>query len=204
MNIKLVIDTETTGLTEKDRIIEIAVLELDNMIPTGKFFHSYINPGEEIQIIENTNIHGISIEMLETAPTFKKIKDELLSFIAKHTLVAHNAEFDIFFLNKELNIIGEASLTNPVIDTLIMAREQFPRMSNNLSTLCKRFKIALGNRQNQHSALLDSHLLAKVYYFLSIHEPNFDFRKTVKPKNLEEEIFSAENPFPYRLHRINS
>ena len=173
---EVLLDTETTGLSSvKDKIIEIACIEIDDHIPTGEKFHFFLNP--EMEISQGAyETHGITREFLDDKPKFKDIAKEFQEFINEKKLIIHNADFDLAFLNKELKeaelqVISKAN----VIDTLNVAREKFPGAQNSLDALCKRFKIDNSRRQ-KHSALLDCELLAKVYIELfEKKEPSLQF-----------------------------
>ena len=173
---EVLLDTETTGLSSvKDKIIEIACIEIDDHIPTGEKFHVFLNP--EMEISQGAyETHGITREFLNDKPKFKDIAKEFQEFINEKKLIIHNADFDLAFLNKELKeaelqVISKAN----VIDTLNVAREKFPGAQNSLDALCKRFKIDNSRRQ-KHSALLDCELLAKVYIELfEKKEPSLQF-----------------------------
>lgn len=162
---EIVFDTETTGLSPRDgdRIIEIGAVELINRFPTGKTFHVFVNPeGKEVHP-DALNVHGISNEFLEDKPSFKEILPDFRDFFAEGSLVAHNASFDMEFINAELTRLGN-DLFDPgrVIDTLLIARRKFPGQRNSLDALCSRFNIDNSHRE-KHGALLDSELLAEVY-----------------------------------------
>ena len=173
---EVLLDTETTGLSSvSDKIIEIACIEIEDHIPTGKKFHVFINP--EMEISQGAyDTHGISKEYLKDKPKFNEIASDFIDFIKDKKLVIHNAEFDMAFLNKELKDSGFDKLSNEfVVDTLNIAREKFPGAQNSLDALCKRFRIDNSRRQ-KHSALLDCELLAKVYIeLLEKKEPSFEF-----------------------------
>ena len=161
---EIVLDTETTGLDVKEghRLIEIGACEMINHVLTNKTFHVYINPEREIDI-DAANIHGISNEDLIEKPKFSEICDEFLDFIGNSTLVIHNADFDISFINNELNLSGKNfEIRNPIIDTLKLAKKKFPGSLVNLDSLCKRFDISLNSRKF-HGALIDAVLLSDVY-----------------------------------------
>lgn len=160
---EIIFDTETTGLNcEQERIVEIGCVELIHRELTGNTFHYYINPEKEISP-EVVKIHGITNEKVKDAPLFKDIAEEFLTFIEGATLVAHNAVFDMGFINSELQRMGKDPLdTVLVIDTLKLTRQKFPRQKNTLDALCQRYKIDLSARE-LHGALLDSQLLAEVY-----------------------------------------
>ena len=187
---EVLLDTETTGLSSvSDKIIEIACIEIDDHIPTGKNFHFFLNP--EMEISQGAyDTHGISREFLVDKPKFKDVADDFLKFIENKKLVIHNAEFDMAFLNKELKEAGKSAIkADLIIDTLNIAREKFPGAQNSLDALCKRFKIDNSRRQ-KHSALLDCELLAKVYIeLLEKKEPTFQFDMQVD----EDEITNVKN-----------
>lgn len=163
---EIVLDTETTGLDPRQghRLIEIACIELEDMLPTGKHFHRYIHPDRDIEA-DAEKIHGISITMLADKPRFHEaiVVEEFLEFIGDSVVIAHNAKFDASFINHELGLCGREVLAEERwIDTLGLAQKRFPGMYNSLDALCKRFKISLEGRE-KHGALIDSHLLAAVY-----------------------------------------
>ena len=160
---EIVLDTETTGLSVKEghRLVEIGCVELNNLIPTKKRFHCYINP--ERKVSEKAfKIHGYTDEFLSKEKKFKEIVEEFLEFIKDKRLIIHNAEFDLAHLNNELKILGKEKLNNEVVDTLALARDKFPGSSINLDALCKRFRIDNSKRE-KHTALIDCELLSKVY-----------------------------------------
>ena len=173
---EILLDTETTGLSSvKDKIIEIACIEIDDHIPTGEKFHVFLNP--EMEISQGAyETHGITREFLDDKPKFKDIAKKFKEFINEKKLIIHNADFDLAFLNKELKEAGLSIIPGAnVIDTLNVAREKFPGAQNSLDALCKRFKIDNSRRQ-KHSALLDCELLAKVYIELfEKKEPSLQF-----------------------------
>lgn len=164
MSREIVLDTETTGMDPADghRIIEIGCVELFNHLPTGKTWHHYINPEREVDA-GAVAVHGIKTEFLKDKPTFGELVGDFLDFIGEATLVIHNAEFDVKFLNAELKTFGFPSIRlADVIDTLLMARKKYPGSPANLDALCRRFNIDLSGRE-LHGALLDAQLLASVY-----------------------------------------
>ena len=171
---EIVFDTETTGLDpfSGDRIVEIGAVELINHIPTGKEYHQYINPMRSMSE-EVVKVHGLTEEFLSDKPTFEEICDDFLAFIGSDSmLVAHNAPFDMKFLNCQLRELNKPTIDDSrVIDTVIIARKKFPGSRVNLDELCRRFSIDLSKR-TVHGALLDSQLLADVYLeLLGGHEP---------------------------------
>lgn len=161
---EIVFDTETTGLDSRaDRVIEIGGVELVNRFPTGRTFHQYINPQGRQVHPEALAIHGISDAQLADKPTFPQIVDSFLEFIDGATLVAHNATFDVAFINAELARLAQPAVTvDRVIDTLAIAKRKHPMGPNSLDALCRRYGVDNG-RRTKHGALLDSELLAEVY-----------------------------------------
>ena len=160
---QVVLDTETTGLrpSEGHRVIEIAAIEIIDYLPTGKNYQQYINPQRDVPET-SFKVHGLSYEFLKDKPLFEQIVNEFLEFVGKDPIIAHNVDFDIGFLNYELNACGKDSLKNEKIDTVSIAREKFPGQSVSLDALCKRF--AIDNKQREkHSATIDTELLARVY-----------------------------------------
>jgi DNA polymerase-3 subunit epsilon len=164
---QVVLDTETTGLSTKGghRIIEIGCLELVDRRLTGREFHRFLNPDRDID--EGAQrVHGISRADLETAPRFKEIVEEFLTFISEAELIIHNAQFDVGFLEHELKLMKHRqrliSDHATVLDTLMMAREMHPGQRNSLDALCKRYEVD-ATKRDVHGALIDSELLANVY-----------------------------------------
>lgn len=161
---EIVLDTETTGLNPQEghRIVEIGCVELVNHIPSGKFFHTYINPERDVPK-ESTAITGLTYEFLKDHKVFSQVVEEFLTFIGNDKLVIHNAAFDLKFLNSELKTLNKLPLDSHLVtDTLLLARRKFPGSPASLDALCKRFEIDLSKRE-KHGALLDSYLLADVY-----------------------------------------
>lgn len=161
---EIIFDTETTGLhKESDRVIEIGCVEMVDRYLTGKTFHVYLNPQGVIIPDEVVAVHGLTNERLKDEPKFEEIADDFLAFIEGATLVAHNANFDLGFLNAELGRINKPLISvDRIIDTLAMARRKYPMGPNSLDALCKRFGID-NSRRTLHGALLDSEILADVY-----------------------------------------
>jgi DNA polymerase III subunit epsilon len=161
---EIVFDTETTGLDPNggDRLIELGCVEIVNRIPTGREFHRYMNPERDISA-EAIAVHGLTVEFLKDKPLFRDIADEFLSFIGDAPLVAHNATFDLNFINAELGRVPRPLLPAArIIDTLALSRRRHPAGPHSLDALCKRYGIDLSQR-TKHGALLDSMLLAGVY-----------------------------------------
>lgn len=162
---EIIFDTETTGLShiKGDRVLEIGAIEMVNKFPTGNFYHQFINTDGFPIHPDAERIHGISAEFLKDKPIFAAIADEFLEFFKGAKLVAHNASFDMGFINSELKRIGKPGFSNDVvIDTLAIAKRKHPMGPNSLDALCKRYGID-NSRREKHGALLDSELLAEVY-----------------------------------------
>jgi DNA polymerase III subunit epsilon len=161
---EIVFDTETTGLDplQGDRLVEIGCIEMVNRFPTGKVFHCYFNPQRDMP--ESAfRIHGLSGEFLKDKSLFADKVDELIGFLGDAQLVAHNAMFDLGFLNAELERAGRAAVNRErMVDTLVIARRKHPGGSNRLDDLCVRYAID-NSRRTKHGALLDAELLAEVY-----------------------------------------
>ena len=174
---EIFLDTETTGLSFRDghKVVEIACIETEDLIATGKVFHKLINPKRNVPD-EAFKIHGFS--------------QEFLSFIKDKKIIIHNASFDLAFLDGELGSIQKEKINKKlVIDSLEVARNKFPGTSNSLDALCKRFNIDL-SRRTKHNALLDCELLREVYInLLDVKEPKFDLSNNVQTLNIN----SAKN-----------
>jgi DNA polymerase-3 subunit epsilon len=161
---EIVFDTETTGLdpVQGHRLVEIGCVELLNRFPTGRVFHRYCNPERDMPV-EAFNVHGLSGEFLRDKPFFHEICDELVEFIGDSPLVAHNANFDLGFLNAEFERCKRALIGRErLVDTLLLARRRHPAGPNGLDHLCQRYGVD-NSRRTKHGALLDAELLAEVY-----------------------------------------
>jgi DNA polymerase-3 subunit epsilon len=161
---EIVLDTETTGLDPAigHRVVEIGCIELINHVPSGSAFHRYLNPERDIPA-DAEAVHGLSAAFLADKPVFSSLADDLLGFIGNSPIIAHNAGFDIGFLNAELRRAGRSPLaTERTIDTVVLARRKFPGAQASLDALCRRFSIDLSER-GKHGALIDARLLARVY-----------------------------------------
>ncbi|ULR44135.1 DNA polymerase III subunit epsilon [Rhizobium sp. K102] len=161
---EIIFDTETTGLDNRmDRIIEIGGIELFNHFPTGNTLHIYINPGDQKVHPDALAVHGITDEFLKDKKAFAEIAEEILAFFGDAKWIAHNATFDMGFINAEFARIGlPPILPERVVDTLSMARRKHPMGPNSLDALCRRYGVDNSHRA-KHGALLDSELLAEVY-----------------------------------------
>lgn len=179
-------DTETTGLDPKDgdRIIEIGCVEIIDRKITGNTFREIINP-ERKNSAESINITGLTDEILKDKPFFREIADKFLEFIGDSQLIAHNANFDINFINYELSLIDKEPLKNNVIDSLNLAKIRFPGKKNNLDVLCERFNID-NSARDKHGALLDAELLAEVYLHLTQEEQSQFFKENVESQQVIE------------------
>lgn len=161
---EIIFDTETTGLESKaDRIIEIGGIELINHFPTGRTIHIYINPEDRKVHPDALAVHGITDEFLRDKPKFGDVVQDIREFFEGARWVAHNATFDMGFINAEFARLGiEPVSPELVTDTLSMARRKHPMGPNSLDALCRRYGVDNSHR-DKHGALLDSELLAEVY-----------------------------------------
>ena len=188
---EIVFDTETTGFNydSGDRMIEIGAVELINHLPTGRIYHQYINPEREVPE-EVVKVHGLTYDFLKNYPKFAEVAQDFIDFVGDDgILVAHNASFDINFINYELKHKGFKVFTwDKVVDTLEIARNKFPGSRNNLDALCKKFNIDNSTR-TKHGALLDAELLAKVYLeLLGGAEPSMELRHKETVQNAVQEF----------------
>jgi DNA polymerase III subunit epsilon len=163
---EIVLDTETTGFEPSagHRLVEIACLEIEDFVPTGRSFHAYIDPCRDMPV-EAERVHGLSGAFLRGKPRFEhpEVVEAFLDFVEDAPIVAHNAGFDRAFVNWELGLCNREHLhEHRWVDTLALAKHRFPGMHNSLDALCKRFKISLSERE-KHGALIDAKLLAAVY-----------------------------------------
>ena len=203
---EVILDTETTGLSIKDdhRIIEIACIETQNLIPTKNFFYKLINPEREISE-DAIKIHGYTNERLKGEPKFKDVAKDLIEFIKNKKLIIHNAPFDIGFLNHELKKINMSLIDGKknIVDTLEIARSKYPGSSNSLDNLCKKFNIDLSKR-SKHNALLDCELLRKVYINLvGEKEPTLVFQDSNDFNNFSEDKKNKNNKYSKTIVKIS-
>ncbi|NTU76627.1 MAG: DNA polymerase III subunit epsilon [Alphaproteobacteria bacterium] len=197
---EIVLDTETTGLNplQGDRIVEIGAVEINNLMPTGRVYHAYINPERDMPV-EASRVHGLTDEFLVGKPLFSEVVSSFLEFIADSALIIHNASFDMGFLNAELTRVGFPFLpASRAVDTLMLARRRFPGAPASLDALCKRFAIDASNRQ-LHGALLDARLLAEVYLELrGGRQPGLSMETVVEARETQGEAttrtFRAPRP----------
>ena len=207
---EIVLDTETTGLSPDngDRIVEIGCVELINHVPTSNTYQVYLNPEKDMDPGAE-KVHGLTNEFLLDKPKFKEIADSFLDFIGDSNLIAHNADFDINFLNSELVRAKKDKINNDrVVDTLKIARSKFPGARNSLDALCKRFFVDNSNR-SLHGALLDSELLAEVYLELvGGKEPDLELstntiKKDNNSQNKTSNISARKNKLKSRITNID-
>ncbi len=198
---KIFFDVETTGTSVRDghKIIEIGCVETINFKKTGRTFQVHLNPEREIDI-EATRVHGKTFEMLKNEPIFEEVADDFLNFIEDAELIAHNANFDTNFINYELSQVKKNTLTNEIIDSLMVARKYFPGQPASLDALCKKFNIDNSGRVF-HGALLDAELLCDMFVEMItfLEEQNslngkFDYK--IKKQTLE--AITRKANFAYR------
>ena len=174
---EIFLDTETTGLSHRngDKIVEIACIETEDLVPTNNIFHKLINPLRDVPE-EAFKIHGFSSEFLKSKETFDKVADKFVKFIQDKKLIIHNASFDVGFINNELRLLKKEEIKKEnVIDSLELARGKYPGSSNSLDALCRKFSIDI-SRRTKHNALLDCELLREVYInLLDVKEPRLIF-----------------------------
>jgi len=198
---EVILDTETTGLNPSagDRIVEIGCIELVNHVSTGKSYHQYVNP-ERPMPEEAFKIHGLSDEFLSKFPVMSEVVDEFLLFIGESPLVIHNAEFDIRFINSELERLNKPTFkVAEAIDTVKLARKKFPGASVSLDALCRRFNVDNSSR-SLHGALLDADLLASVYLELvGGRQPDFDLTRNKAIKRSVGQKENNRNPRVFKL-----
>ncbi len=213
---EVVLDTETTGLNPAtgDRIVEIGCVELVNHLPTGQSYHQYINPQRPMPD-EAFRVHGLSDDFLADQPAMADVMADFIAFIGDAPLIIHNADFDMRFINSELNLLGQVQLKmTRAVDTVRMAREKFPGAPASLDALCKRFCIDNSSR-SLHGALLDAQLLAEVYLeLIGGRQPDFELaaeragapvaaqdatRRDPRPHAASEEELAAHKAFVDQL-----
>lgn len=193
---QIVLDTETTGLSFNTghRIIEIGCVEIiDGSMTDSGIFHCYINPGRSVPA-ESVAVHGITLDMLKNQPKFAMIAKQFLDYVANAEIIAHNASFDIGFLNGELLLSGFTCLSNAVIDTLSLAKKLFPGSPASLDALCQRFGVNIKERRRKHGALVDAKLLASIYLQMtSGSQTDLEFRPSTK---FEQKVVQSSNSKP--------
>jgi DNA polymerase-3 subunit epsilon len=211
---EIIFDTETTGLDplQGHRLVEIGCVELVNRFPSGRTFHRYLNPERDMPA-EAFAIHGLSADFLKDHPLFAAVVEEFLEFVGDAPLIAHNAFFDLGFINAELGRVSRAQLRRDrIVDTLMLARRKFPGGPNKLDDLCARFSID-NSRRTKHGALLDAEILAEVYLeLIGARQAQFVLAQTaarrgagtspnaarIRPEPLPARLFDAE----FEQHRV--
>ena len=201
---EIVLDTETTGLDplDGDRLVEIGCIELVNRFPTGRIFHGHFNPERDMPE-QAAKIHGLTIDFLKDQPLFGHRVEELVNFLGDAQLVAHNAMFDLAFLNVELQRVGQPAVNRErMIDTLLIARRKHPGAANRLDDLCARYAID-NSRRTKHGALLDAELLAEVYVeLIGARQAQLVLSQSTTPLHAGGEIIVLRErpaPLPPRL-----
>ncbi len=195
---EIVLDTETTGLDPATghRLVEIAGIELVNFIPTGRHYHTYINPNRDMPE-DAFRVHGLSAEFLSGHRLFDGVVDEFLVFVEGAKLVIHNAEFDMRFINHELKRHARPALSmDDVIDTLALARRRHPGQSNSLDALCQRYRID-NSKRVKHGALVDAEILAEVYAeLLGGRQTSLGLNPTIVSIRREDRMETRQRPVP--------
>ncbi len=207
---EIVFDTETTGVdpNKGDRIVEIGCVEILDHLPTGKTYHCYINPQRDMPA-EAFAVHGLSAEFLSDKPVFALVADDFRAFIGDAPLVAHNAQFDVNFINAEFARLGVPALDpGRIVDTLVIARRKHPGANNSLDGLCSRYGID-NSRRTKHGALMDAEILAEVYLELrggrqtgldlSVAEVSPRARTVMQTSASEMELLVRSAPLPSLL-----
>ena len=191
---EIFLDTETTGLSYRDnhRIVEIACIETEDLIPTKNIFHKLINPDRDVPE-EAVKIHGFTTSFLKDKEPFHQISNKFVEFIKDKKIIIHNASFDLGFLNHELRLINKEEIKKDnIIDSLEIARSKYPGSSNSLDALCRRFGIDL-SRRLKHNALLDCELLREVYInLLDAKEPKFNLSSVHNKTHTSIEDYNKE------------
>ena len=200
---EIVLDTETTGLdiNNGDRIVEIGVIELENHLQTGNYFHYYLNPEKESDL-QALKIHGLNSEFLKDKPRFIDIADQFIDFVSDSKIVIHNAPFDLGFINSELMKCNKDELDNIIIDTLLLAKKMFAGQSVSLDSLCRKFNIDITDRKI-HGALKDAKLLAHVYLeLIGGKQTKLDFTNELNITNLDKEHLILNINSLYKNNKI--
>lgn len=195
---QVVLDTETTGIGDGHRIIEIGCVEVIGRKLTGRHYHQYVNPEREVDP-EAMEVHGITDEFLADKPVFSQIANDFLDFIKGAELVIHNAPFDVGFMDMEFGKLAGFPATSEVcgvLDTLTLARKMYPGQRNSLDALCRRLGIDNSHR-DLHGALLDSEILADVYLLMTGGQTALSLANeessSEKDKNLKVEVLVDES-----------
>ena len=202
---EIVLDTETTGLDHDkgDRVVEIGMIELDNHVPTGDYFHYYLNPEKESGL-EALRVHGLTTEFLKDKPKFVDISDEFINYISDSKVIIHNAPFDLGFINSELRKCDKDELKDDsILDTFLLAKKKFVGQSVSLDSLCRKFNIDISDREI-HGALKDAKLLAYVYLeLIGGKQTRLEFRDetNVTALNYEELVSNISDLYKHKEKR---
>jgi len=202
---EIVLDTETTGLSPADghRLLEIGAVEIVHQAPTGRVFHHLINPERDVPE-DAVRVHGHTAEALKDKPVFAALVEDFLAFVGEAPLVIHNAEFDLRFLNAELDRLGRETIgADRVIDTLALARKKHPGQQNSLDALCDRYRIDRSKRV-KHGALLDAEILVEIYSELTggrQRSLSFDDRREFGAVAIAQ-VSRRLDPRPPRIARV--
>jgi DNA polymerase III subunit epsilon len=203
---EIVFDTETTGIdpAQGHRVVEIGAVELFNRMPTGKTYHVYLNPERDMPK-EAEAVHGLSSVFLKDKPLFATQVEAFLAFVGEATLVAHNASFDMNFINAELGYCERLAIPQDrVVDTLVLARRSHPMGPNSLDALCKRYGVD-NSRRTKHGALLDAELLADVYLeMMGGKQTSFGLEAAAKSPRANLSLVSGANVIGARLRPLHA
>lgn len=190
---EIVLDTETTGLDPLvgHRVIEIGCVELINHIATGNTYQTYLDPERDVPA-EAAAVSGLTTEFVKGKPKFSECVDAFLEFVGDSPIIAHNAGFDLGFINSELMLVGREKISSDrTIDTVVLARRKFPGAPASLDALCRRFGIDLSGRV-KHGALLDAQLLSQVYLELvGGREPGLLLNNNAAATQREENVLDV-------------
>ena len=189
---QVVLDTETTGIGEGHKIIEIGCIELVDRKFTGRQYHQYVNP-QRLVDPEAMEVHGITDEFLQDKPLFANIANDFIDFISGGQLVIHNAPFDVGFMDREFGQLSGYPKTADictVLDTLVLARKMHPGQRNSLDALCRRYGIDNSHRE-LHGALLDSEILADVYLLMTGGQTNLILESAANLQGSEGVVATA-------------
>ena len=200
---EIVLDTETTGLDFKsgDKIVEIGLIELENHVQTGNYFHHYLNP-EKDSNLQALKIHGLNSEFLKDKPKFIDIADEFMNFISDSKIIIHNAPFDLGFINSELRKCNKVELDNIIIDTLLLAKKMFVGQSVSLDSLCRKFDIDISDREI-HGELKDAKLLSHVYVeLIGGKQTKLDFTNQLNITNFDNEHLILDINDLYKNNKV--
>ena len=191
---QFILDTETTGFyfQNTDRIVEVGAIEMVNRKLTGSSIHIYING--ETPVGDSFRIHGISDEFLADKPKFAEIAATLFEYLKGGEIIAHNASFDMNFLNMEFKRCGYPTLSEvcSVTDTLAMAKSKHPGQKNSLDALVRRYEVPQRDR-TFHGALLDAEILADVYLAMTGGQVSLDIDALTEQTDQQQTLDKQHN-----------